>query len=216
MPRRPFERRDDYCRFAVALITATIVAAAGCEGPAPSAQQAAHAATANNATTSATDLTGKPVDPFEHASDKAIVLIFMRVDCPICGRYAPEIRRLIEKNAQRAVRFYLVYPVPEDTPAAIRQQLAEFGLPSAALCDPGHALVRRCGATITPEAAVFAANADEPAYRGRIDDLYEDFGRRRAAATTHDLETAIDAVLSGQRPQLPMTRAVGCYISETP
>ena len=49
---------------------------------------------------------------------------------------------------------------------------------------------------MSPEAAVFAADGSIK-YRGRINDLYVDLGKKRNAATTHDLRDALDAVLAG-------------------
>ena len=74
-------------------------------------------------------------------------------------------------------------------------------------------LVRRAGATITPEAAVFGA-APEPLYLGRIDDRYVDFGKARPEATRHDLEQALDAVLDGRPVPEPRTEAIGCFIAD--
>src|ERR1700686_4625573 len=47
------------------------------------------------------DLDNQLVDPFQTAADtKAIVFLFISVDCPVSNRYAPEIRRLNEKFAR--------------------------------------------------------------------------------------------------------------------
>jgi len=40
----------------------------------------------------ATDLAGKPFDPFRAAPGKVVVLIFVRTDCPVSNRYAPTIK----------------------------------------------------------------------------------------------------------------------------
>jgi hypothetical protein len=40
---------------------------------------------------SALNLSGNRVDPFQMSDGKALVLIFMRTDCPISNRYAPTI-----------------------------------------------------------------------------------------------------------------------------
>jgi hypothetical protein len=69
-------------------------------------------------------------------------------------------------------------------------------------------------ATITPEAAVFlpaGANLRE-VYRGRIDDRYLELGRERPAATRHDLEQAILAVLANHPVPPPGGPTVGCSI----
>lgn len=51
-------------------------------------------------------------------------------------------------------------------------------------------------------------------YHGRIDNLYEDIGRARSAATTHELEDAISAALGGKSLSADATHAVRCYISD--
>ncbi|HKQ59794.1 MAG TPA: redoxin family protein [Candidatus Polarisedimenticolaceae bacterium] len=158
------------------------------------------------------DLAGARVDPF--VDEPGVnVFVFTQVDCPIANRYAPEIRRIAESFAARGVRFWLVYPDPDAPAAAIRRQLEEYRLPYPALRDPRHELVRRVGARVTPEVAVFDRRG-KLAYRGRIDDRYAAIGQERKAATSNDLEMAIEAVLAGRRVPKPRTRAVGCFIAD--
>jgi len=160
------------------------------------------------------DLLGAAVDPLSGRTDKGLVLVFTRIACPIANRYAPEIRRLSDKFGAKGVRFLLVFPEASDSAAAIATHLTEFDLPIDAVRDPGHTLADRVGATVTPEALVFLPGEMTAVYRGRIDDLYQSFGQRRAAPTTHDLEDVLDKVVSGQRPETTVTSAVGCYIGE--
>ena len=159
------------------------------------------------------DLAGRAVDPLAESGAPAVVLLFTRTDCPISNRYAPEVRRLYERFRERGVRFWLVYPDPDSTVEDIERHRAEYEYPLPALRDPRHELVRRAGATITPEAAVFGS-AREPLYLGRIDDRYVDFGKARPAATRHDLERAIEAVLDGRPVAEPRTEAIGCFIAD--
>jgi len=158
----------------------------------------------------ATDLEGKPFDPFHSAQGKVVVLIFVRTDCPVSNRYAPAIQQLSAQIADRAV-FFLVYPSKKETAASIRKHDREFGYTLAALRDPQHILVKQSQAQITPEAAVFDANR-RLVYHGRIDNLYEDFGHARKSATTHELADAIAAAIVGKA--MNATPAVGCYISD--
>jgi hypothetical protein len=51
-------------------------------------------------------------------------------------------------------------------------------------------------------------------YDGRIDDWYLDLSRARAAPTTHELEDAIHAALTGNAIAKDEVRGVGCYISD--
>ncbi len=160
----------------------------------------------------ASDLDGKPFDPFRAARGKVVVLIFVRTDCPISNRYAPAIQQLSAKNAGKAV-FFLVYPSKKETADSLRKHDREFGYALAALRDPQHILVRESRAQITPEAAVFDANR-RLVYHGRIDNLYEDFGHARKSATTHELADAIEAAIAGKTLAANATPAVGCYISD--
>jgi thiol-disulfide isomerase/thioredoxin len=160
----------------------------------------------------ATDLDGKPVDPFRAAGGKVVVLIFVRTDCPISNRYAPTIQRLSAQNTGKAA-FFLVYPDKRETVDLIREHDREFGYTLAALRDPQHVLVRQSQVQITPEAAVFDANR-RLVYHGRIDNLYEDFGHARKIATTHELADVIAAAIVGKTLNGNATPAVGCYISD--
>ena len=160
----------------------------------------------------ATDLAGKPFDPFRAARGKVVVLIFVRTDCPISNRYAPTIQQLSNQRMDRAA-FFLVYPSRKETAYAIRRHAKDFGYTLAAIRDPQHILVRQAAAQITPEAAVFNA-AGRLFYHGRIDNLYEDFGHARQNATTHELADAIEAAVAGKSLSGSATPAVGCYISD--
>src|SRR4051794_14432983 len=156
----------------------------------------------------ARDLTDSPVNPLRR--DKVTVLLFVRIDCPISNRYAPEFQRLASEFPN--VKFWLVYPDQKETAKSILKHVAEYGYKLSPLRDPHHELVHRSHAQITPEAAVFYGS--DLRYIGRIDDHVIDFGAFRPNASRHDLEQAIHAVINGQPIQKPSGPAVGCYISD--
>ena len=160
-------------------------------------------------------LTGAPVDALQApAGTKAIVFLFTSTDCPISNRYAPEVRRIAETFGSKGVIFRLVYPNPTEKAEAIREHMSAFAYAgaTAALRDPAHALVKFAGATVTPEAAVYAGG--QIVYRGRIDDRHVDLGVERPAATKRDLADALTAVLAGKPVAQPTTKAVGCFIAD--
>ena len=155
--------------------------------------------------------------PFEDPSARAVVLLFTRTDCPISNRYAPEMKRLYEKYASQGVRFYLVYPDRDETPATIEKHRTEFGYPMPAIQDLKHEWVARVGAKVTPEAAVFVpakGGGFRLVYHGRIDDRYIDFGKSRREARVHDVQNAIEAGLAGRVVSPAETKAIGCYIAD--
>ena len=158
------------------------------------------------------DLAGKAVDPFAVARGKAVVLIFVRTDCPISNRYAPVIQQISAQHTEKA-EFFLIYPDKKESAEVIRKHDQEFGYRIASLRDPQHVLVNRSRARITPEVAVFDAER-KLIYHGRIDNLYEDFGHTRKSATTHELEDAVQAAITGKALRTDATPAVGCYISD--
>ena len=158
------------------------------------------------------NLAGQPADPFSTLS-RAQVFLFVRSDCPITKRYAPELRRISQEFGAQDVHFWLVFPDRTETPANIHLFLDQYQFPGTLILDSGHVLVRRARAAIAPEAAVFD-NRGNLKYHGRIDDLYVNIGKARQAAQVHDLADAITAVLSGKPVKEPETRAIGCSLAD--
>ncbi|HWQ32428.1 MAG TPA: thioredoxin-like domain-containing protein [Blastocatellia bacterium] len=160
------------------------------------------------------DLSGRQVAPFAVTDPEVLVFIFVRSDCPISNRYAPEVKRLAQKFADKA-KFRLIYPGADETSEAIRQHLSDYEYSLEALRDEQHALVKMTGAQVTPEAAVFVRGKKEwrLVYRGRIDDRYLAFGKMRPAPTVRDLEQTLESVSKGKTLKLRTTTAIGCFIS---
>lgn len=159
------------------------------------------------------DLSGNSVEPLADTQAEAIVLIFVRTDCPISNRYAPVIRDLSHRFIKRGVSFWLVYLDPRQKKEEVRRHLRDYAYDLHVALDPKHALVRFAGVQVTPEVAVFSRQA-QLLYRGRIDNRYVNFGQARLAPTRNDLELTLDAILSGRPVPQKTTPAVGCYISD--
>ncbi|MFQ5720517.1 MAG: redoxin family protein [Acidobacteriota bacterium] len=158
-------------------------------------------------------LEGEAVDPFAQDGAKVLVFVFVRTDCPISNRYAPRMQAIHSAYADAGVRFFLVYPDPDERPDDIRTHIREYGMPGTPLRDPDHDLVRRAGATMTPEAAVFTA-AGDLIYRGRIDNRFVSYGKARPRATRTDLRDTLDALLAGKTVPFTTTPAIGCFIPD--
>lgn len=184
----------------VFLITTILLATVGCVVGASAAQLRL------------LDLSGQAVDPLQADNGKAVVVLFIRTDCPISNRYAPEVRRLQEKFAASGVIFWLVYPDPDESVEMIRQHIKAYDYHLGALRDPAHALVKMTGVRVTPEAAVFVSR--RLVYRGRIDNRYVAFGKARPTPTTHDLERILETILKGKTITPETTTAIGCFIPD--
>jgi hypothetical protein len=160
------------------------------------------------------DLEGHAVNPLSGDHPKVVVLVFVRRDCPISGRYAPTIQQISKHYADSAI-FWLVFPDKTETSETIRKYLQDYRYEMPALRDPEHELVKLSHVEVTPEAAVFDQN-HRLLYDGRIDDWYRYPGGSRPAPTTHDLDDAIQAAVAGKSVNKDKNevRGVGCYISD--
>lgn len=168
-----------------------------------------------------TDLNGRPIDRLAPSGTPAVVLFFTASDCPIANRYIPEIQRLDREFSSDHVRFWWVYPNPEDTADIVRRHDRQFDVHPSDVLDTEQRLTAMAHATITPEVAVFvpAGAALREVYRGRIDNRYIALGQERPAATSHDLEAALRAIVAGHPVPPPHGPPVGCSIvprSESP
>lgn len=205
------------CRVGFGLVL-PLLACSGCRSVSPPGREVVRAGERPGSTGGIADLfdlENRPLNPFLATEAKARVFIFVRTDCPIANRYAPEIQRLFVKYAPQGIAFWLVYPDPDTRPSEIARHTKEYQLSLKALRDPQHRLVKKAGVRVTPEVAVFYPDG-RAAYRGRIDDRYVDFGKERPAPTQHDLDEVLVSILGGKPVTNATTRAVGCYISELP
>ena len=158
------------------------------------------------------DLEGHAVNPLSIDSGHVVVLVFLRRDCPVSGRYAPVIQQVSKRYAGTA-SFFLVYPDKSESPEAIRKSVADYGYHLPVLRDPEHSLVKLSRVQITPEVAVFD-RSHKLVYDGRIDDWYIDLSRARPVPTAHELEDAIRAAQAGSSVAHNEVRGVGCYIAD--
>ena len=148
---------------------------------------------------------------FPAPEKKATLIIFITNDCPVSNGYAPEINRICDEYSGKAVAVVLAHVDPALGAEAARKHAADFAFRCPVLIDSRHALVALTKATVTPEAAVLTPDG-KIAYRGRIDDLYVDYGKKRTAPAQRDLREALDAVLGGKDVPHATTQAIGCFI----
>ena len=157
---------------------------------------------------------GEKVHPLAGAERIATVLLFIAQDCPISNSYAPEFNAIYNDYARHHVAFYIVYTETDSTLAAARKHAKDFNYACPALYDNQHKLVKRVGASVTPEVSVLSPNGTT-LYQGRIDDKYLDFGKTRHTASVHDLRRTLDEIVLNKPITVSKTKAVGCFIMQT-
>ncbi len=140
-----------------------------------------------------------------------LVCVFLSTDCPIANGYVPELNRQFAAllDAKIGVHFFGVISDSATTRTLAAEHVARFKYEFPILFDASGVLAQSLKPTHTPEAFVIDAGG-KLAYRGRIDDLYAELGKKRTQATQHELADAIAAVLAGKPPAKAYAEPVGC------
>ena len=139
------------------------------------------------------------------------VLFFASNECPVAVEYEQELARLAEALKPRGLTVLAVNANYADTPAQIEAHRIAAKLPFPVYQDVDGRLADTLGATRSSEVVLLNA-AGQAVYQGRIDDRVT-ITVRRAAATTHELLDAIDAMLAGRPVAVARTQASGCFIA---
>ncbi|MBY0586982.1 redoxin domain-containing protein [bacterium] len=161
------------------------------------------------------DLTGQLHMVGEAEGTRATVLVFLSTECPIARAYIPELHRIFATWGDRRVEFYGVFSDPTLTRARCEEFVKEFDIRFPVIFDASCELASRLVPTHVPEAFVLDAQK-RLTYRGRIDDIYRDLGRRQLTPSRRDLIDAVDRTLSAHENSsqinLVQTTPVGCRI----
>lgn len=144
---------------------------------------------------------------------KVVALVFVSSECPISNKLVPELERLHKRFSKKDAAVWIVYPNVSDGDREIARHRKEFRISAPFARDEKHELVKKAGATITPEAFVYNEKR-EIVYRGRITDQFLALGKGRPQPTQHDLRDAIEAAVAGEKPKQARTEAVGCFIQD--
>ena len=163
---------------------------------------------------SARDLRGNQRALRELTGEKATVLAFLGIDCPLANLYAPRLISLEARYREQGVRFLAIYSNETETLPAVAAHSHDRGFPFVVLRDFGQRLADQLGVDRTPEVVVFD-DTGHLRYRGRIDDQYS-VASRKAAAEAEDLANALDQLLANKPVTLPETACDGCLLQRTP
>ncbi len=142
---------------------------------------------------------------------RGIVLFFAGYDCPISNAYSKELTRIYDEFSPKKISFCVVYADADLSRENAAKHAREYAFHCPAVLDPKMTLALKVGATIKSEVAVLSPKG-EVLYRGRIDNRYVDFGRRREQVTAHELRDALDAIVAGKPISVLREKAIGCDI----
>ncbi len=147
----------------------------------------------------------------------ALLIIFMCNHCP----YVIHLKRALAEFARRymarglavvAINANDAEAYPQDSPAMMASDIAEFGYPFPYLIDKAQSVARGYRAACTPDFFLFDQSR-QLVYRGQFDDSRPGNGRPITGA---DLRAAVEAVLEGRDVEGLQTPSMGCNIKWRP
>jgi peroxiredoxin len=141
---------------------------------------------------------------------RAVVVVFLGVDCPLVKRYAIRLGELAREYEPKGVAFVGINANAQDGVRDVANYVRQHQIPFPILKDVGNVLADRLAATRTPEAFVLDGERTLR-YRGRIDDQYG-VGKQKPRPTRRDLAEALDEVLAGKPVSRSVTEPAGCFI----
>lgn len=161
------------------------------------------------------DLEGKVHKLSELSDQKAIVLAFLGVDCPVSKLYAGNLVELAKTWGNKGVTVLGIDPNRQDDIQELRAFANAQALPFPLLKDHGAAAADQLGVTRVPTVIVLDG-ARRVRYFGRIDDQYavgtKSVGVRKDHAEVSYLGDAVASVVEGKEVATPRTEAVGCVL----
>ncbi len=146
------------------------------------------------------------------SGSKLLVVSFTCNHCPYAKAYEDRFSALVREFSPKGVAFLAINPndanrYPDDSFDAMKARAKEKNFQFPYLFDESQATARAYGAVCTPH--LFVADQQRNlAYEGRIDDSWKD----EAAARSHDLRNALEALLCGKPVPATNTNPMGCSI----
>lgn len=161
------------------------------------------------------NIDGKWVSLEDYKDAKGFIVIFTCNHCPYAKAYEDRIIALDKKYATLGYPVIAINPndpvaYPEDSFENMQKRAKEKGYTFPYLFDEYQTVYPQFGATRTPHIFVLSKSNGEMRveYIGAIDDNYEDASQVK----TKYVENAVDALLAGKKPEVTVTKAVGCSI----
>jgi peroxiredoxin len=153
------------------------------------------------------------VDGRKHSLDdykaaQVLVIAFTCNQCPVSQLYEDRFSRFVKDDKSRGVTLVCISCslLPPDRLEKMKERASKKHFNFDYLSDPTQQTGKDYGATVTPQVFVLDQNR-KIAYMGRFDDNIEPDKVQREF-----VQDAVQALLSGKRPDPSETRATGCGI----
>lgn len=151
-----------------------------------------------------------------HSSDlsgeNGLLIVVTCNHCPYAIAVWPRVVRLAKAIREKGVNTIAINPnihpdYPEDSPQAMQEKIAEWGIDFPYLVDTDQSVSKALAAQCTPDIYLYDSEG-ELYYHGRIDDYWKDESR----VTSDELAPAIDAMVAGLDAPAIQHPTIGCSI----
>lgn len=164
-------------------------------------------------------VTGRAVgrdDLFATNGSRGLLVMFICPHCPYVKHVEQELARIGADYEGRlaiaAISSNDVIAYPDDSPEQLKAQAQRLGFRFPYLYDETQEVAREYSAACTPDFFLFDRDL-KLVYRGQLDASRPPRdGGPSIPVTGQDLRAAIDAVLSGKRPDTNQLSSIGCNI----
>ncbi len=158
------------------------------------------------------DVDGKPVRLRDQMGPNGLLVAFMCNHCPYALAVWPRLIRHAKAFRDKGVNSVAINPnihpdYPQDSPAAMREKIAEWGIDFPYLVDESQQVARTFDAQCTPDLYLFNREG-RLYYHGRIDDSWKD----ESKVTRQELVDAVEAMLAGEPAPKVQHPTIGCSI----
>jgi peroxiredoxin len=149
----------------------------------------------------------KPHALADLSADKLVAVVFTCNSCPVAAGYEDRLIDFAQRRAEQVeVVAINVNRVPEDSLEKMKERAVEKKLPYAYLFDASQQIAKDYGAGTTPEVILLDRDR-KVVYMGAFDDSSD---AQKVGAKY--LDAAVDAVVTGQKPETAETSPHGCRI----
>lgn len=162
------------------------------------------------------NIDGKMVSLADYKDNKGFIVVFTCNTCPYAKMYEQRIQDLDAKYASKGFPVIAINPndieqQPGDSMKEMKQRAKDKGYTFPYLRDDSQAVATSYGATKTPH--VYVLNEEEEGkYKIEFIGAIDDSPRDASDVEKTFVEDAVDALLSGNSPEVTSARAIGCTI----
>lgn len=158
---------------------------------------------------------GKMISLSDFSNAKGFIITFTCNTCPYAKGYEQRIMDLDKKYASKGFPVIAINPndverVPEDSMAEMKKRSNDRGYTFPYLRDDSQEVAQAFGATKTPHMYVLSKKGSKNIveYIGAIDDNPRD----AEGVSEKYVESVVDSLLAGNKPEVREKRAIGCTI----